>query len=641
MLAYEGNWLRPLELDSIDARFKLRGTREAPSQVVVVGVDAQTLRDLSARLPLPRSLHADLLRVLDRGRPELIAYDVVFLGKTREVEDRALISAVKDARPVLLATQDSPEGAIPVPANVQDPGRLGAVLGTAAIADEADGKARRMLYGQITTKTFAVKAAELVRGKEVSESSFRDGAAWIDFRGPPGSIPTYSFSEVLDGRVEPTRFRGKVVVIGVTDPVGKDLFITPTSERSMSGPELQANAIATALDGFPLRSAPPWTNVLLVVTMGLMPVAAAVRFGAAGTVIFGIVALVVLAVGLQLFFDRGEIVIATYPVLAVVLSIAGSLSTIAIADRWEHRRLRELFARFDPEVVRLVLSERGGDGASARMLDPSSIIAGYRIEALTGEGAMGVVYRATQLALDRPVAVKLIRPEHAHDPVYRERFATESRLAAAIEHPHVLPVYEAGEEDGLLFIAMRFVEGHDLGTLLQQGPLEPERLVRIVAQVGAALDAAHAKQLVHRDVKPENVLISADGLDHAYLTDFGVAKHTRSGDGRTGVGRWVGTLDYVAPEQLEGAVTTEQADIYSLGAVLYRGLTGEVPFPRDTELRTMWAHVNARPPRPSDCRSDIPIALDEVVSTAMAKDPTHRYATGREMGEAGRCALHS
>src|SRR5438128_6364120 len=192
------------------------------------------------------------------------------------------------------------------------------------------------------------------------------------------------------------------------------------------------------------------------------------------------------------------------------------------------------------------------------------ILAGYRIEALLTRGAVAVVYRATQLALARPVALKLLAPELADDPAFRERFLREARIAAQLEHPHLLPVYEAGEAEGVLFLALRYVEGDELSRVLERGPLEPHQAVRIVSQLASALQAAHARGLVHRDVKPANVLIAgAEGAEHAYLTDFGLAKPL-SGRGLTRDGEFLAAVEYLAPEQIERAEADERSDLYAL-----------------------------------------------------------------------------
>src|SRR3954452_164338 len=255
-------------------------------------------------------------------------------------------------------------------------------------------------------------------------------------------------------------------------------------------------------------------------------------------------------------------------------------------------------------------------------LAPGDVFAGHRIVDVAGRGGMGVVYRALELALDRTVALKLITPALAGDPDFRARFVRESRAAASIEHPNVIPIFSAGEDQDVLYIAMRFVEGEDLRALLrEEGRLDAPRAARIVAQVAAALDAAHERGLVHRDIKPANVLLTE--TEHAYLTDFGLTK--RVGEGVTEVSRpggWVGTLGYVAPEQIRGARIDARADVYALGAVLYHALTGGPPFSADSDEATMWRHLNDDPPRVG---GDVPAGFDAVIRRALAKVPDDRY----------------
>src|SRR5215213_5861789 len=251
---------------------------------------------------------------------------------------------------------------------------------------------------------------------------------------------------------------------------------------------------------------------------------------------------------------------------------------------------------------------------------------------------MGVVYRATQLRLDRLVALKVIAPELAQDPGFRERFTHESRIAASIDHPNVVPVFEAGEQDGLLFLSMRYLEGTDLGKLLRaEGRLEPRRAARIVAQVGDALDAAHARGLVHRDVKPGNVLI-AEG-DRAFLTDFGLTKHAEDATGLTKTGQWVGTVDYVAPEQVRGEAVDARTDVYALGCVLFHALSGQIPFPRPSEIAKIYAHLSDPPPAVDWVALGQPAAMGEVVARGMAKDPDERYPSAGDLGRAARAAV--
>ena len=264
-----------------------------------------------------------------------------------------------------------------------------------------------------------------------------------------------------------------------------------------------------------------------------------------------------------------------------------------------------------------------------RRLGPGDEIGGYRIEVLAGRGGMGLVYRARQRRPDRVVAIKVIAPELAADPDFRARFEQESATAAEIEHPNVIPVYEVGEEDGLLFIAMRFVQGVDLGGLLRQaGRLAPQRAGRLISQVADALDAAHAQGLVHRDVKPGNILVAAG--EHVYLTDFGLTKKSSDSRGMTKTGMFVGIVDYIAPEQVEGRRVDARADVYALGCVTYEVLAGAVPFPRDSDIAKIFAHVNDTPPP----LRDVPAPLAAAVMRAMAKRPEDRFQSAGDFGRA-------
>ena len=270
-----------------------------------------------------------------------------------------------------------------------------------------------------------------------------------------------------------------------------------------------------------------------------------------------------------------------------------------------------------------------------------SELAGYQIEALIGRGGMGAVYRAEELTLGRKVALKVIAPELGGDSRFRERFLRESRIAASLDHPHIVPIFKAGEEDGALFLAMRYVEGTDLAKLLHEGgALDPVRAISLLEQVAEALDAAHEKGLVHRDVKPSNILVAvAGGKEHCYLADFGLTKRTGSLSGISAPGDVVGTLEYVAPEQITGGDVEAQADLYSLGCVLYECLTGQPPFPRATDVALLWAHVHEEQKRASEVRPELPRAIDSVLGRALAKEPGRRFETAGELVSAARSAL--
>jgi len=264
------------------------------------------------------------------------------------------------------------------------------------------------------------------------------------------------------------------------------------------------------------------------------------------------------------------------------------------------------------------------------------VAAGYRIDGTLGEGGMGTVYRATQLSLERVVALKVLTVELSSDPGFRERFRREGLLQAALDHPHIVTVYEAGEADQRLFLAMRMVEGQTLKELIQGRQLDDRRALRLLTQVAEALDAAHARGLIHRDVKPHNVLVGAG--DHAYLADFGLTK-AHDDAAVTETGQFVGTIDYISPEQARGEHATARSDVYALTAVLCECLTGQVPYVRATEDRVLSAHLSDPPPRLSEIRSDLPAAIDEVVAAGMAKDPRERPATAGELILNARRAL--
>ena len=272
------------------------------------------------------------------------------------------------------------------------------------------------------------------------------------------------------------------------------------------------------------------------------------------------------------------------------------------------------------------------------IVDIGTDFLGYRIEELIGRGGMGVVYRAYDLRLKRPVALKLVAPALARDARFRERFARESELAMSLEHPNVVPVYDAGDADGRLYLAMRLVDGIDLGSLLRsEGRLEPARAVAICRQVAAALDAAHTRGLVHRDVKPSNVLL--DPTEHVYLADFGLTRRLDEEAADVGDGHSLGTPAYLAPEQLEGGPIDGRADVYSLGCLLYECLTGERVFERASRLAVVWAHLEEEPPEASRQNNDLPQAIDGVIARAMAKAPEDRYPTCGALAAAADDAL--
>ena len=261
----------------------------------------------------------------------------------------------------------------------------------------------------------------------------------------------------------------------------------------------------------------------------------------------------------------------------------------------------------------------------------------YRLIELLGRGGMGEVWRAHDTVTDRVVAIKVLPANLSEDEDFQRRFRREAHAAARLDTPHVVPIHDYGEIDGRLFVSMRLIKGRDLETVLADGPLDPARAVRIIAQVARALHAAHKIGLIHRDIKPSNILL--DGDDFAYLIDFGIARvadETRL----TKTGNTIGTFAYIAPERLNPRTEEDaRADIYSLACVLYEALTGEPPFAGTTTAHLIAAHLNAPPPRPSATQPDVPQAVDEVIATGMAKDPDLRYATTVELANAAHDAI--
>jgi serine/threonine protein kinase len=277
-----------------------------------------------------------------------------------------------------------------------------------------------------------------------------------------------------------------------------------------------------------------------------------------------------------------------------------------------------------------------GTARGGARLAAGSEFGGFRIERALGHGGMGIVYLARELRLDRLVALKVIRPELAGEESFRARFRSETLTAASVEHPRVVTVFGAGERDGLLYVAMRYVPGRDLGRLIAaDGPLAAEDAAELIAQVADGVDAVHAAGLVHRDVKPANVIVEgspADDGSAAFLTDFGLAKAMASTAGLTATGEVIGSVDYMAPEQIEGQRVDARTDVYALGCVLFHAVSGKVPFPERESSAKMWAHLNEPPPAAAGR------VLDPVIRRAMAKDPARRFPSAGDLGRAAVAA---
>lgn len=276
----------------------------------------------------------------------------------------------------------------------------------------------------------------------------------------------------------------------------------------------------------------------------------------------------------------------------------------------------------------------------SRALRAGDNFAGCRIDELAGRGEMGLVYRAFDTTEGREVALKVIKPELARDAGLRARFARESALAIQIAHANIIPVYRTGEEDGVQYLTMRFVEGIGLDELRRlHGRFAPVDAARLVGQIAAALDAIHAQGFVHRDVKPGNVLVTGTAPDeHVYLTDFGLAKRIAEGNDLTGVGGYVGTPDYIPPEQVNGDDVDARSDVYALGCLLFELLSGKVPFPRENHMLTIFAHLSFPVPVLSEQAPEVPTGFDAVIAGAMSKEPSARYRSASALAQAAAAA---
>src|SRR5437764_4464171 len=275
------------------------------------------------------------------------------------------------------------------------------------------------------------------------------------------------------------------------------------------------------------------------------------------------------------------------------------------------------------------LRDETGAPLQLRLPEIGDDIAGYRIESIAGRGGMGIVFRAEHVHLGRAVALKVLTADLAGNRSFRARFVREAQTAARLEHPNIVPVYDAGEEAGLLYIAMKFIEGSDLGHLLDaEDRFSAQRTIDLLGDIADALDIAHTAGLVHRDVKPGNVLVDNT---RSWLSDFGLTKRIASRTALTAAGRTVGTAAYLAPEQIRGQDVDGRTDVYAFGCVLYECLTGGVPFVRDTDMAVLWAHLEAEPTPPTTHQPHLPSAVDRVFTTALAKKKDDRFTSCDEM----------
>ena len=346
LILYAAGLLNNFERQSVDERFSWRGTRSPGNEIVVVGIDQTTLQTLGIRPPLPRADYAQVLDRLHAASPRMIGIDTQFIGRSDPTDDNALLAAVARDGPVVLATHDGPQGPITVPADV--PGAPGAIPASAAIEKDPDGVLRRMLYAPVKLETIAVRAAEIVRNQPVSAADFPRNHAWIDFRGPPGTFPHYSFADVMAGKVPASAFTGKAVLVGVTDPVGEDLFVTSISSVPMPGVEVHANALWTVLAGLPLKSAGGPVDVVLILALIAIPAAIGARKSGLATLAGSVGLLVIFLLGAQLAFNAGWIVSIASPLAGLVVAAAAMIGVDAFMERRQRAALERALGNLLP-----------------------------------------------------------------------------------------------------------------------------------------------------------------------------------------------------------------------------------------------------------------------------------------------------
>ena len=346
LILYATGVLNNVERQSVDERFSWRGAQSPGNDIVIVGIDQTTLQTLGTRPPLPRSDYAQVLDRVRAASPHVIGIDTQFIGRSDPTDDKALLAAIARDGPVLLATHDGPQGPITVPADVAN--APGAVLGSAAIEKDPDGVLRRMIYAPVGLETLAVRAAAMFRNQPVDAADFPDNHAWIDFRGSPGTFPHFSFADVMAGKVPASAFTGKAVLIGVTDPVGEDLFVTSISSVPMPGVEVHAKALWTVLAGLPLKSAGALADVAVILALIAIPAAIGARKSGLLTLVGSVGLLVIFVGGVQVAFNAGWIVTLSYPIVGLVITAAGMIGVDAYMERRQRAALEQLLGDLLP-----------------------------------------------------------------------------------------------------------------------------------------------------------------------------------------------------------------------------------------------------------------------------------------------------
>jgi serine/threonine-protein kinase len=644
-----------LERVTIDLRFHVRGRQRGPDDVVIVAFDNQTLRTLDIRPPVPREIQARVIDRLDLAGARVIAFDYSLEQPSGNPQaDRRIVQALMDARQAVVeVAAPSTDGSVANLAGFLPFSETGVIPGDGRLQLDPDGVVRTFWRPPGHLQSFPIAAAEAFSGRPHIAVP---GDALIDYRGPTGTFPQLSYIDVLDGRFPASAVRGRIAIIGSTATVLADTHHVPI-DSTMPGAEVHANAIMTALEGFPLRKLSNSADgrlafllgalvALLVITVPLAPLAVTrLREPRPGGVLLatpapvgvaavGAVAFFAWLAAAQIAFDRGTVLPVMAGCSAILTTSVASLVLALELTRRERRRVRAEFAAVSAPVRQRVLASAG----RARAVTASDIIAGYTIEYELGRGGMGVVWSAKQTRLGRDVAIKVIRAEYAADVEYRRRFVAEAYRASAITHPNVIPVIDAGESDGLLFIVMPKIIGTDLKlTIEASGGLDASLAVQILHAIACALDYAfvHHDGLLHRDIKPSNVQLPTANPLHPYLLDFGVAMTDAEASGPR---RPAGSLPYLAPERWGGG-EGRAADVYALTATLYECLTGLPPFRCGSAAELRQAHQTSPRPIVTDLRPDLPAPINTVIATGMAISPTERYSTATAVTRAAAAAV--
>jgi CHASE2 domain-containing sensor protein len=629
----------PVERTTVDARFDVRGVRPSSSRIAIVAYDNASLDDLGVRPPLPRATQARLVDALDRAGARVIAFDWSLEQPSESPgQDRTLALALMNARhAVVSVTAPGRHGELADLAGFLPFSRIDVVPGYTPLQLDGQGVVRGFQTPPAHVPSFSLAAVAALTGR--SPTAIRvPGRALIDYPGPTGTVPALSYIKVLSGRFPRAAVAGRIVIVGPTATVLGDAHRVPV-DSTMPGVEIHAAEMATALAGFPLRVVSPaaaWTSTVLlgfavpalVLAGGLLARWIRTRRGGAGAPLGVPGSAAILAAGVaaganwlvvaQVAFDRGDVVEVVPGLVAIVVATALVAVVAQRLSAAARRDLRRRFAAREMRVVDQILAARGR--RSRRWaLTASDVVAGYTITGAGMAGGMGVVYPAQQTRLARDVVIKIIRGDRASDARYRAGFVDEAYRAAGLIHPNIIPVYDAGEADRMLYLVMQRIAGADLRRWLAgSATLEAGAAVQMLHRVACALDYAYATQrLVHRDVKPENILIPAISPRHPFLVDFGVAGPE---DPETPPGRpaAAGTAAYRAPR----GHGTRAGDVYALAVVLCEAVTGRRP----------------------EGAGDVAVALlgpsfEAVLARGLAGNPAERFPTAAALTRAAAQAL--